>query len=313
MTGGFCVNWTNELLKGLEKKPMDLDEAFRGCADFHYRFNQMDRVLEPYVGDLKGFLAFLEKDLGWAITVSDDGKTITADECKEKCVCPVSAEMTGKMSGMLCNCSAWYAIPEVSQGRRLILSNMNLFYCSDSYAEIPLRATLMYEPEIKGKKISSDNVLGVEAPMWTEWNPENEDIERQMYPRLLAVAECGWTKERSYEDFLPRAEKYLAVPALNLLRPMEWEEATIHGEKALRQIAGGILNLAAQYVNMSPVEEDEESAKVEAVVPEGSEQLDMVTMVRSYMTDKMKAAYTEEDIDQVMNMVLSAMAEKGEM
>lgn len=109
MTGGFCVNWTNERLKGLEKKPIDLAEAFKGCADFHYRFNQMDRVLEPYVGDLKGFLAFLEKDLGWAITVSDDGKTITADECKEKCVCPVSAETTGKMSGMLCNCSAWYA------------------------------------------------------------------------------------------------------------------------------------------------------------------------------------------------------------
>lgn len=200
-----------------------------------------------------------------------------------------------------------YVVPEFEKGRKFILSSMNRFYCSDSYAESPMRATLMYEPETKGVAVPPENVLGIEAPMWTEWTPCNKDIEKQMYPRMLAVAECGWTRQRNVQDFLKRAENYLSYQELNLLEPMSWEEATIHGQKALEMIAGGMLELGAKYGAMTSGEPEEEKGKAEAVVPEGTQMLDMSTMIRMYMEDKMKAAYTEEEIDQVVEMILSAL------
>lgn len=88
---------------------------------------------------------------------------------------------------------------------------------------------------------------------------------------------------------------------------MSWEEATIHGQKALEMIAGGMLELGAKYGAMTSGEPEEEKGKAEAVVPEGTQMLDMSTMIRMYMEDKMKAAYTEEEIDQVVEMILSAL------
>ncbi|MFV0466660.1 MAG: beta-N-acetylhexosaminidase [Lachnospiraceae bacterium] len=200
-----------------------------------------------------------------------------------------------------------YVTPELEKGRKVLLSSMNQFYCDYSYAEIPLRATLLYEPEIKGTKVPMENVLGIEAPMWTEWTPENKDIEKMMYPRLLAVAECGWTHERDWADFSKRAKHYLSVNGLNLLKPMPWEDATIHGQDALEMIAQKMLELAQKYENVSRSSDDEEAGKAEAVLPEDSQPLDMAEMMRSFMEDKMKAAYTQEEIEQVLQIMAAAM------
>lgn len=54
----FCAEWTNHLLKGLGKNGK-IEGAFENCAAFHYKMNQMDRVLDTYVGDLDGFFPFL--------------------------------------------------------------------------------------------------------------------------------------------------------------------------------------------------------------------------------------------------------------
>jgi hexosaminidase len=199
-----------------------------------------------------------------------------------------------------------YMEPELAKGRKLILSAMNQFYCDYSYADIPMKATLMYEPEVKGIKVSKENVLGIESPMWTEWTPENEDIEKMMYPRLLAVAECGWTQKRDWEDFVQRAESYLTIEALNILTPMPWEQATIHGKEALKMIVKNMLELSQKYSNMS--QNVDEDGKVEAVLPEGTDPIDPSAMMHQYIHDKMKAAYTQEEINEVLAMMMEAMA-----
>ena len=104
----FCAEWTNRLLKGLETncKPECLLDS---CAAFHYEVNQMEEALEPYIGDLDGFIFFLTKTYGWIITRGEDGKTIYADENKNACVCPIAAKMKTDVSPFLCNCSASYA------------------------------------------------------------------------------------------------------------------------------------------------------------------------------------------------------------
>lgn len=201
-----------------------------------------------------------------------------------------------------------YMIPELEKGRKVLLSSMNQFYCDYSYAEIPLRATLLYEPEIKGNRVPMENVLGIEAPMWTEWTPENEDIEKMLYPRLLAVAECGWTKERDWEDFADRANQYLDTKGLNLLTPMPWADATIHGHEALQMIAQKMLELGQKYEKVSQSSDDTEAGKAEAVLPEDSQSLDMAEMMRAFMQEKMKAAYSPEEIEEVLQMMAVAMS-----
>ena len=104
----FCAEWTNHLLKGLEENGK-IECAYENCAEFHYKMNQMDSVLDTYVGDLDGFISFLKNTYWWLITCSDDGKTILIDENKDFCVCPVAGKIGENVSPMLCNCSAFYA------------------------------------------------------------------------------------------------------------------------------------------------------------------------------------------------------------
>lgn len=196
-----------------------------------------------------------------------------------------------------------YVVPEIEKGRKFILSSMNHFYCDYSYAEIPLKATLLYEPEVKGTPLPDENVLGIEAPMWTEWTPTNESIERMIYPRMLAVAECAWTKDRDYESFKERLEKYIEVEALNLLKGMPLEEATIHGQDALDMIVTNMLELSARYGRM----ETEGGGKAEAVIPDGAEEIDPLEMAKDFIYNKMKAAYGEEEIAQVQEKLLQIM------
>ena len=51
--------------------------------------------------------------------------------------------------------------------------------------------------------IAEENVLGVEAPLWSETIENMEDIEFMAFPRLPGYAEIGWSPEegRSWEEY----------------------------------------------------------------------------------------------------------------
>ena len=51
------------------------------------------------------------------------------------------------------------------------------------------------------------HVLGVQGNMWTEWIATPEYAEFMTYPRILAIAELGWTgtAKKDYKDFRKRA------------------------------------------------------------------------------------------------------------
>lgn len=203
---------------------------------------------------------------------------------------------------------ASYVVPEIAKGRQFILSSMNHFYCDYSYAEIPLKATLLYEPELKGTPVPDENVLGIEAAMWTEWTPTNEGIERMLYPRLHAVAECAWTRVRDYNSFMERLTEYLQAEALNLLKGMQWKEATISGPAAIDLIVENMLELSARYGRMKK----EGGGKAEAVMPDGAEKINPSDRTKAFVYNKMKAVYSEKEIVQVQDRLLKKMMEVTE-
>lgn len=57
-------------------------------------------------------------------------------------------------------------------------------------------------------------VLGVQGNMWTEYVRSDEALEYKLFPRLLAIAEIGWTPQaqRSWEGFRLRVNRQ--IPAI---------------------------------------------------------------------------------------------------
>lgn len=103
-------------------------------------------------------------------------------------------------------------LKELEKGRKLILSNIQAFYSDYGYGMVPLQATYEYAPQILLQKIPiSQNILGLETPMWTEWVDNSQKLEELMFPRLVAFSEVAWTCKKNYSDFLKRLSNYQKV------------------------------------------------------------------------------------------------------
>lgn len=103
-------------------------------------------------------------------------------------------------------------IKHLTRGRKIVMSKFGRVYLDYGYAFTPLRKTYAYEPVPKElKKQHHKNILGVEATMWTEWVPNAKRLYWQLFPRLIAVAETGWTQKekKDYNSFKMRLDMFL--------------------------------------------------------------------------------------------------------
>lgn len=80
-------------------------------------------------------------------------------------------------------------------------------YCVDTYLDynydqIPLKKSYSFQVVPDGYTNSS--VIGLGCQLWTEWVPDMKTIQYQIFPRIAAYAELGWTQEKnaSYDRFL---------------------------------------------------------------------------------------------------------------
>lgn len=98
----------------------------------------------------------------------------------------------------------------VNGGGKMILSNHQSFYFDMTYSQYPLRNTYDYTPEkFKVNSENIKNVLGVEGENWTEWTPNRERLEFQIFPRLQALAEVAWSPEqKNWDDFKARLDEF---------------------------------------------------------------------------------------------------------
>lgn len=186
-----------------------------------------------------------------------------------------------------------YLPKEFPKGRKLILSNQTPFYCDYSYAETPLRAMLMYAPNVKGVPVPRENILGVEAVLWTEWLPTAADREKMIFPRLLAFSELAQGEKWELDDFLQNVAEFdfgndVAVTPLGQAEPEK--------DEALRQIAENMLALSARHSRMAA----KEGRSVRANVHDDAPEIDPQIQVFLYMKEKMLPAYTEADVKKVL-------------
>ena len=96
-------------------------------------------------------------------------------------------------------------------GRPMILSDYSHHYLDLPHGLIPLSKVYAgsdWEGSLGEKAKSS--LLGIEAPLWTEFVKNRTSIDRHCFPRLGAVAEQAWTslESQDYPDFVRRLEGF---------------------------------------------------------------------------------------------------------
>ncbi|HNS36538.1 MAG TPA: beta-N-acetylhexosaminidase [Anaerolineaceae bacterium] len=103
------------------------------------------------------------------------------------------------------------------QGARVILSPARKIYLDMKYNPlsplglawagfVEVRQSYNWNPAYAIRNLPEDTILGVEAPLWTETVRSLADLDWLVFPRLIGVAEIGWTPQslRLWSDYRSR-------------------------------------------------------------------------------------------------------------
>jgi hexosaminidase len=115
---------------------------------------------------------------------------------------------------------AEYAQSAAKQGAKVIMSPAKYAYLDMQYdstskyglhwaAYIELDSAYNWEPSTMVPGVTQANILGVEAPIWTETIENMEALEYMAFPRLPGLAEIGWSPKsvRNWEGYRARLAK----------------------------------------------------------------------------------------------------------
>ena len=103
-------------------------------------------------------------------------------------------------------------IKNARRGRNIVMSEIKAVYLNYPYSALPLIRTYEYDPipdDLESK--FHENILGLEACVWTEYVKDDKNLEYKAFPRLIAVAETGWTlkNNKNYQSFLARLNEFI--------------------------------------------------------------------------------------------------------
>jgi hexosaminidase len=126
------------------------------------------------------------------------------------------------------------------QGTKIILSPANKIYLDMKYDEstplglnwaglISVKDAYDWEPSAYIEGLEESDILGLEAPLWTETIRTMKDIEYMTFPRLLGMAELAWSlKGQSWEEYKSRLAahgKRMEAMGINFFKSpdVDWE------------------------------------------------------------------------------------------
>jgi hexosaminidase len=89
----------------------------------------------------------------------------------------------------------------------VVLSPTSHCYFDYSYDAIDSRRVHAFDPLAGFPQAARGRVLGIQANFWSHIDREPYLVDRQLFPRLLALAERAWVPEdcRDWEDYHRRA------------------------------------------------------------------------------------------------------------
>lgn len=121
----------------------------------------------------------------------------------------------------------------IDSDHRLIIASGRWFYLTHPYPDmprdstnrsLPLSTRQVYEFNLLPAEATAkhwNRLLGVEGCLWSEYVPTERIAEQQLFPRMAAIAEQGWTAAdaKSWPDFARRLGHLLHLYDLWSIRP----------------------------------------------------------------------------------------------
>ncbi len=103
-------------------------------------------------------------------------------------------------------------IAAASTGHDVVMSPTSHCYFDYTYKAIDTRKAYSFEPvpdQLSDEQ--AKHVLGLQANFWSHIDREEHLVDRQLWPRLLAIAERGWSAKsvRNWDDFQGRVQHNL--------------------------------------------------------------------------------------------------------
>jgi len=125
-------------------------------------------------------------------------------------------------------------------GHDVVMSPTSHCYFDYSYGAIDSARVFGFDPVAGLPPEAAVHMLGLQANFWSHIDREPELVDRQLFPRLLAIAERGWAQDNRSEwtDYQRRAKAQLPLlqqmaihyQALDLADPVgEWTPASFTG------------------------------------------------------------------------------------
>ncbi len=102
----------------------------------------------------------------------------------------------------------------LDQGNSIILCPTTYCYFDYTYETTSTEKVYSYQPVSDDfKKKYREKILGVQANYWSHLNRNEPEMDRQIFPRILALAEVGWLDEshKDWESFTLRLNQHLSI------------------------------------------------------------------------------------------------------
>ncbi|WP_182859177.1 family 20 glycosylhydrolase [Flagellimonas aequoris] len=134
------------------------------------------------------------------------------------------------------------AIRAAENGSKIILSPAVKVYLDMQYdsltklglhwaAYIPVDESYNWNPETYVEGLPKESILGVEAPLWSETISNSAELEYLAFPRIIGVAELGWSSSENlnWDDYKVRLAQqvpYLKEMNINFYptKLVDWEK-----------------------------------------------------------------------------------------
>ncbi|MEJ7645684.1 MAG: beta-N-acetylhexosaminidase [Chryseolinea sp.] len=134
---------------------------------------------------------------------------------------PINGDLESKSRAGSAIAQFWsneaHALEAVANGSKIVVSPSKRMYLDMQYdsttkiglhwaAYIEVDSAYIWDPSTEVKGVKRENILGIEAPLWTETITNMEEIEYMVFPRIMGHAEIGWSPRegRNWEEYKVR-------------------------------------------------------------------------------------------------------------
>ena len=241
----FLQNVLDEVIELFPSEYIHIGGDEAGKASWHHCPLCQKRMKEEGLNDVNELQSYLIQRIEKYLN-SKGRQIIGWDEILEGGLAPNATVMSwrGTEGGIAAAASGHKAIMTPGQ------------YCYlDSYQDAPTIMPMAFGPYMPLHKVYSYNpreglteeqaalIHGIQGNIWAEYVPTGEMLEFLVYPRILAIAEIGWSNpvERNYTNFKRRA-----IEAVNGLRKKGYAAFDLENEHGERKEAQQENNHLAQ-------------------------------------------------------------------